>query len=122
MEKELNMLAFIDGISLEVSSQTKVRNHFGFGADEVVDLGEDITVPLAQFGHDGGRYYATNNSVIGIILEGFYFATPRSAFKEKILKSLGFEKKDFYVPFSNGTELADSGDASYWEMLKAETT
>ena len=116
---ELNMLAFIDGISLEVSSQTKVRNPL---SGETFTLGEDITVPLAQFGHDGGRYFATNNSAIGIIIEGFYFATPRSAFKEKILKSLGFEKKDFYVPFSNGTEPADSGDASYWEVLKAETT
>ena len=46
--------------------------------------------------------YATNNSTVCVVVDNEVFVTPKTRIAMNYLRSAGFHKKDFCVPFSNG--------------------
>lgn len=60
--------------------------------------------------------YATNNSTICFVSDNEVFVTPHTRLIETLLKSEGFKKETFYVPFSNGNY--PKAEKVQWELLQ----
>lgn len=73
---------------------------------------------LARF--NGERVYATNNSTLGIVFEGAYYAAPYTRELINLLEEECFRRKEFFVAFSNGDRPYDPVAAEKWQHLRDE--
>ena len=73
---------------------------------------------LARF--NGERVYATNNSTLGIVFEGRYYAAPYTRELINLLEEECFRRKEFYVAFSNGDRPYGSAADEKWQHLRKE--
>lgn len=108
-----NFAKIMTTCSLELTAQSRVRR-----LGKEYSIGEDIVSAIKQCGQ--GKFYCCQNSVIAFVVSGHYFVTPRHTDKENFLKSWGFKKKEFYVPFCDYSEPADVVVREYWNVLKLE--